>query len=171
VPEAHATVYVTLGSSGPGALLNMVLQALEGLPVRVLASTAGAVAPSPLPANARVAAYLPGDAAAARAQLVVCNGGSLTAQQALGAGVPVLGLASNMDQFLNMAPIEAAGAGLTLRADRISTASIRAACRRLLGSSAATAAARRLQPSLHPRTSTTEAFDAAVTRLGVRRPV
>lgn len=171
VPEAHAIIYVTLGSSGPGALLNMVLQALEGLPVRVLASTAGAPAPSPLPVNARVAAYLPGDAAAARAQLVVCNGGSLTAQQALSAGVPVLGLASNMDQFLNMAPIEAAGAGITLRADRISTTSIRAACQRLLGSSAATASARQLQPLLHPTTSITEAFEVAAARLGVRQPL
>lgn len=169
VPEGHATVYVTLGSSGPGALLKMVLQALEGLPVRVLASTAGAPAPSPLPANARVAAYLPGDAAAARAQLVVCNGGSLTAQQALSAGVPVLGLASNMDQFLNMAPIEGAGAGVTLRADRISSASIRAACQRLLGSGVATASARQLQPLLHPRTSTAVTFEAAVARLGVRQ--
>lgn len=169
VPSGHATVYVTLGSSGPGALLNMVLQALDGLPVRVLASTAGALAPSPLPANSRVATYLPGDAAAARAQLVVCNGGSLTAQQALSAGVPVLGLASNMDQFLNMAPIEVAGAGVTLRADRISSASIRAACQHLLRSSAAAAAAKRLQPLLQPKTSTAAAFDAVIARLGLRR--
>ena len=169
LPSGHATVYVTLGSSGPGALLNMVLQALDGLPVRVLASTAGAPAPSTLPANARVAAYLPGDAAAARAQLVVCNGGSLTAQQALSAGVPVLGLASNMDQFLNMAPIEAAAAGITLRADRISPASIRAACQRLLGSSAAVASARQLQPLLHPAPSTAVAFDTVIARLGVQR--
>jgi len=169
VPEGHATLYVTVGSSGRAALLAAVLQALDGLPMRVLASSAGAPLPAAPPANARVAPYLPGDAAAARAQLVICNGGSLTAQQALAAGVPVLGLCSNMDQFLNMAPLEAAGAGLTLRADRISPAAIRAACERLLGSATAVQAAKRLQPLLlrPPQESITAVFDAAVARLGV----
>ena len=165
VPEGHATVYVTLGSSGPADLLALVLKALDGLPIRVLASAAGAPPPPHVPANARVAAYLPGDAAAARSQLVVCNGGSLTAQQALAAGVPLLGLASNMDQFLNMAPVEAAGAGLTLRADRLSAALIRQACQRLLASSAATLAAKRLQPLLVPAVPVADAFEAAVARV------
>ena len=168
VPARHDTVYVTLGSSGPGALLALVLQALDGLPVRVLASTAGAPLPERPPANARLAAYLPGDAAAARARLVVCNGGSLTAQQALAAGVPVLGLASNMDQFLNMAPITAAGAGQTLRADRINAAAIRVACQQLLASGAASDAARRIQPLLTPTPSIGESFDLAVAKVRAR---
>lgn len=164
----HDTVYVTLGSSGPAALLNLVLQALDGLPVRVLASTAGAALPERSPANARLAAYLPGDAAAARARLVICNGGSLTTQQALAAGVPVLGLASNMDQFLNMAPIVAAGAGQTLRADRISAAAIRSACQLLLASGAASDAARRIQPLLTPTPSIGDSFDLAVAKVRAR---
>lgn len=176
VPAQHDTVYVTLGSSGPGALLAMVLQALDGLPIRVLASTAGAPLPDDPPANARLAPYLPGDAATARSSLVICNGGSLTAQQALAAGVPVLGLASNMDQFLNMAPITAAGAGQTLRADRISAAAIRAACQQLLASRVATDAARRIQPLLMPTPTRTptqtpsigESFDRAVAKLRAR---
>ena len=165
VAAQHSTVYVTLGSSGPQALLAQVLQALDGLPLRVLASSAGAPVPQSLPGNVRAAPYLPGDAAAARSQLVICNGGSLTAQQALAAGVPVLGLASNMDQFLNMAPIEAAGAGRLLRADRASSGAIRAACQDLLADGAATTAARRLQPLLHPSVSVGQAFDRLVARL------
>lgn len=165
MPDAQATVYATLGSSGPVALLSMVLQALDGLPLRVLASTAGAMMPSQLPGNARVAPYLPGDAAAARSQLVICNGGSLTTQQALAAGVPVLGLASNMDQFLNMAPLEASGAGLTLRADRVNPAAIRAACQRLLASAEASAAARRLQALFAQQPSVSETFDRVAARL------
>ena len=164
VPQGQATVYVTLGSSGPAALLATVLQALQGMPLRVLASTAGAPTPPGLSDNVRAAPYLPGDAAAACSQLVICNGGSLTTQQALAAGVPVLGLASNMDQFLNMAPIEAAGAGRTLRADRVSPALIRAACQQLLASDAAAAAARRLQPLLQPSLSIAEVFDRLVDR-------
>jgi UDP:flavonoid glycosyltransferase YjiC (YdhE family) len=142
------SVYVSLGSSGPPALLSTVLAALEGLPLQVIASTAGAPMPRHVPANARVAAYLPGDAATQRASLVVCNGGSLTVQQALSTGVPVLGLASNMDQFMNMEVIEAAGAGKVLRIDRLSVASIRAACQELLQSPVYGAAARGLRSAL-----------------------
>ncbi|MDD5328894.1 MAG: glycosyltransferase, partial [Sulfuricella sp.] len=71
-----------------------------------------------------------------RAQLVICNGGSPTSQQALAAGVPVLGIAGNLDQFLNMQAVEARGAGLCLRADRATPIAIRHATTRLLGNPA-----------------------------------
>ena len=103
--------------------------------------------------------------AAASAQLVVCNGGSLAVQQALAAGVPVLGLAANMDQFLNMAPIVASGAGRLLRTDRLSVAAVRQACEALLAEPAAKAAAARLQPLLRLRQTPGEMFDAVVRRL------
>lgn len=54
-------------------------------------------------------AYLPGNQAAARADLVVCNGGSPTTFQALSEGVPVLGIPGNLDQFLNMHYLERYG--------------------------------------------------------------
>ena len=164
------TVYVTLGSSGPPAALALVLAALDGLPLRVIASSAGAPLPSHIPANARVATYLPGDQAVAVAQLVVCNGGSLAVQQALAAGVPVLGLASNMDQFLNMAPIVAAGAGQLLRTDRLNEGLVRQACQALLQSPAAKAAALRLQPLLRPTLTPGQVFDQAVRRLSGLAP-
>jgi UDP:flavonoid glycosyltransferase YjiC (YdhE family) len=97
---------------------------------------------------------------------MISNGGSLGTQQALAAGIPTLALASNMDQFLNMAPLEAAGAGLTLRADRLSVARIRSAAEQLLRSTAAPAAASRLQPQLlAAATGVAQAFDAAAQRL------
>lgn len=169
VPADTTEVYVTLGSSGPRTMLSAALQALAPLPVRVIASSAGAEAPPDLPANARIAPYLPGDAAAARSRLVVCNGGSLTVQQALAVGVPVLGLASNMDQFLNMAPIEAAGAGLTLRADRATPADIRAACLALLGDPAHVAAARGLQRRMQPDPAVGAKLTALASRLVAKR--
>lgn len=160
------SVYVTLGSSGHAGLLPMILEALQDLPVRVIASTAGAPAPAGVPANARLAPYLPGDEAARRSRLMISNGGSLGTQQALAAGIPTLALASNMDQFLNMAPLEAAGAGLTLRADRLSVARIRDAAEQLLRSTAAPAAASRLQPQLLTAAAgVAQAFDAAARRL------
>ncbi|NGZ88478.1 glycosyltransferase [Duganella aceris] len=132
LPAARQVVYVTLGSSGQGALLPKVLQALAPLPVTVIAATAGMVDPGLLPSNARAAAYLPGMMAAQRAALVICNGGSPTSQQALTAGVPVLGIAGNLDQYLNMHGVLAAGAGALLRSDRLNEEQLRDTALRLL---------------------------------------
>jgi UDP:flavonoid glycosyltransferase YjiC (YdhE family) len=131
LPEARM-VYVTLGSSGKGALLHKVLQALAPLPISVIAATAGTVESGAWPANARVAPYLPGVLAAQRASLVICNGGSPTSQQALAAGVPVLGIAGNLDQYLNMHGVVATGAGALLRSDRLDGGSLRDSALRLL---------------------------------------
>ena len=158
-------VYVALGSSGPGDALALVLAALSDQPVRVMAATAGRPAPAMVPVNARVFDYLPGEQAAARAALVVCNGGSLAVQQALAAGVPVLGIASNMDQFLNMGPVVEAGAGRQLRADRLTVATLRSACQALLQSPAARAAAQRLQAGMRGLPDPAQVFDAAAQRL------
>ena len=132
LPTDKPIIYLTLGSSGAASLLPTVLQSLADLSVTVIASTAGANLPGPPPSNACVADYLPGTEAASRAQLVVCNGGSLTSQQALAAGVPVLGIASNMDQFMNMEAVVKAGAGVMLRADRLDSKSIQAAVKNAL---------------------------------------
>jgi UDP:flavonoid glycosyltransferase YjiC (YdhE family) len=125
-------VYVTLGSSGQGGLLPQVLQALAPLPVTVIAATAGNVDVGVLPDNALVADYLPGELAAARSRLVICNGGSPTSQQALAAGVPVLGIAGNLDQYLNMDGVLRAGAGALLRSDRLAEEPLREAALQLL---------------------------------------
>ena len=137
-------VYVTLGSSGQGQLLPRVLRALAPLPVTVLAATAGTIRVDAVPPNAFVAPFLPGDAAARRASLVICNGGSPTSQQALTAGVPVIGIAGNLDQFLNMHGITGAGAGLLLRADRFQETTLRHAATRMLDDGQARLAARQL---------------------------
>ncbi len=132
LPADRPVVYVTLGSSGRSDLLPVVLEALAGLPLTVIAATAGRVALPRVPANAFVADFLPGEAAAARARLVICNGGSPTTQQALAAGVPVLGIPSNLDQYLNMQAVVAAGAGHLLRAGQTSAPAVNAAASALL---------------------------------------
>lgn len=111
----RSLVYVSLGSSGPLGVLQNVLDGLAVLPVDVIASTTGRAEALRVPANARVAELLPGDQACALADLVVCNGGSPGTYQALALGKPVIGLATNMDQFLNMAAVEDAGCGRLLR--------------------------------------------------------
>lgn len=144
IPRERPILYVTLGSSGQARLLPAVLEALAALPVTVLLAGGGHPLPDPPPPNLLAAEYLPGLEAARLAQLVICNGGSPTSHQALAAGVPVLGLPSNLDQFLNMQAVEACGAGRLLRADRADTGSIRSAVERLLASRPHTEAARHI---------------------------
>jgi UDP:flavonoid glycosyltransferase YjiC (YdhE family) len=146
VPADRPVVYLSMGSSGDGRLLPTMVGALSRLPVTLLVATAGAAMPPAVPSNVLAAPYLPGLQACARSTLVVCNGGNLTAYQAAAAGVPVLGVAGNLDQFLNMAAFEAVGAGLTLRADRLSAAALSAAAERMLAEPAH-GAARALQES------------------------
>jgi UDP:flavonoid glycosyltransferase YjiC (YdhE family) len=114
----------------------MALSVLSGLPVTVIAATAGKIDLADVPGNAFVADYLPLDRAVQRSRLVICNGGSLTTYQALASGVPILGLCTNMDQLLNMNAIERLGAGLSLRAARVSTDQLLASTRKLLESPA-----------------------------------
>lgn len=144
LPSGPPIVYVTLGSSGQAGLLPMLLATLGRLKVTALVSTAGAPLPSSAPENVHLAAYLPGEAAVRMASLVICNGGSPGTHQALAHGVPVIGLASNLDQYLNMAAIEKTGAGHCLRASACNENSLHAAISRLLDDPAAHEAARRL---------------------------
>jgi len=134
VTDTKPIIYVTLGSSGKQDCLPIVLRALANIDASVLLSTAGHDLPSELPTNVFAAPYLPGDRAVARAALVISNGGSTTGYQALAGGVPALGIASNLDQFLAMTAIAASGAGILLRAGSLKEAIVRDATARILSS-------------------------------------
>jgi UDP:flavonoid glycosyltransferase YjiC (YdhE family) len=125
-------VYVTLGSSGDVAVLPTVLEGLRGLPIRCMLATAGRTLPGPVPENFVVTDYVPGEVVASRALFVVTNGGSSTGYQALAAGVPVLGIPSNLDQYLAMQAITRVGAGITVRSGGITKDQVRKAAVRLL---------------------------------------
>lgn len=136
-PGEDPLAYVTMGSSGDPRLLAALVPVLEEAGYRVALATAGKPVPANLAsARVRVFDFLPGDQLCRLSQLVVCNGGSPTTNQALKHGVPVLGLARNMDQLLNMQAIESYGAGLTLRADRAHSQPLRRAVVRLAADSA-----------------------------------
>ena len=68
----------------------------------------------------------------------------MTTYQALTVGVPVLGICSNMDQLLNMNSVQALGAGISLRAGRVTLSEMRAAVKALLEKPAYKDAAGRL---------------------------
>jgi UDP:flavonoid glycosyltransferase YjiC (YdhE family) len=154
IDEPGDRVYVTMGSSGDVRALDAVLEALGGLSLPAMVATAGrGGADHKRWTRARFFDFLPGDRMAAASRFVVCNGGSPTVQQALMAGVPVLGIPSNMDQMLNMRAVVEAGCGVSVRADHCTVGAVRAAAQRLILQHASfTAAVRRVagQPSAPP---------------------
>jgi UDP:flavonoid glycosyltransferase YjiC (YdhE family) len=112
-------------------VLPTVLAGLDGLPVQGVLATAGRAAPQ-LPANFVATDYVPGEVIAAQARFVVNNGGSATGYQALAAGVPLLGIPSNLDQYLSMQVITQRGAGITLRSGGLHRDEVRRAALQLL---------------------------------------
>lgn len=148
LPEDRPVVFLTLGSSGRADLLPLALEALSRLPVSVVVATAGKIALAAVPANVYVADYLPVDVASRRAQLVICNGGSLTTYHALVNGVPVIGICSNMDQLLNMQALENLGVGIMLRAARTSAEDVFRAANAILGQEAFNRAVRQVGGAL-----------------------
>ncbi len=94
-----------------------ILDALDGLPIRGLATT-GSVAPSAIhaPANVEVHDYLPHDEIMPSASLVIGHGGHSTTMRALAHGLPLLILPLHpvLDQSMIGKAVAAAGAALTL---------------------------------------------------------
>lgn len=135
VPGDRPQIYLTMGSSGDAALLPRIVRALSSLRVSLVVASAGPMLDGGLPENVHVADYLPGIELAQRCRLVICNGGNLTTYQAIAGGAMVLGIAGNLDQFLNMQAVERAGIGRMLRADRLNVLRLRDAVEEMIGDS------------------------------------
>ena len=141
---------MSLGSSGDSRLLGPLLEAIEWLPVTAALATAGRSSGS-VPSNVFTADYLPALKVIDRARLVVSNGGSPAAYQALSRGVPLLGLPSNADQYLMMESVAREGAGVLVRAGAATPRRIRAAIERVLADDRFREAATGLQAEMPPQ--------------------
>jgi MGT family glycosyltransferase len=145
-------VHVTQGtiSNDPAQLLRPTLDALADEPVLVVACTGrsdeGLEALGPLPANARVASYIPYGALLPKTSLVVTNGGFQGVQAVLSHGIPMVTAGESEDKPEVCARLQRTGASIDLATATPEPAAIRAAVRRVLDepsfSSAATALAR-----------------------------
>jgi UDP:flavonoid glycosyltransferase YjiC (YdhE family) len=140
-------IYATLGSSGSVKAVPPVLEALGEMDVDVLFSTAGRFAPKNPPPNVHVVDMIPGDLAARKAAVVVCNGGASTGYQALAEGTPIVGIPSTIDHLLAATAMRDAGAGLLLRAATVTSAKVRAAVERVIHEESFTKAAQRVAES------------------------
>ncbi len=171
LPDDRPIIYATPGSSGRPGMLDAILRAVDGMPIGLIAASAGRAASGPIPSNARVEAYLPGALAASRSTLVISNGGSPTSYQALAAGAPVLGLAGNLDQHLSIGGIVDRGAGLMLRAERARPRAIRRAVEAILGDPSFRRAAAGLAPTFARHDSRSRFLAILERALGPAGPV
>jgi UDP:flavonoid glycosyltransferase YjiC (YdhE family) len=115
-------VYVTFGtmvggSSVEHAVYRAALDAVGGLPIRVLLTVGRATdirALGGIPANVHVEAWVPQSDALAAATMVLCHGGSGTTFGTLAAGLPLVIVPMFADQPANARVVASAGAGLVV---------------------------------------------------------
>ncbi len=168
--DPRPLVYVTLGSSGGVQLLPTIVEVLGRLPVVAVVATAGRIELGELPDNVVARTFVRGSDLAARARLVVSNGGSTTGYQALSEGTPVLGLPSNFDQYLATEVIVRSGAGICVKARQADAGNLRAALTRALSDTELSRAAQGVRERFarHDALATFRAFVAEACQLKAR---
>jgi UDP:flavonoid glycosyltransferase YjiC (YdhE family) len=105
-------VYLNLGSSGNHQILPKLIRALQKKSVDLIVGGLEIKEK-----NIWGAKYLPGLDICRMAQLMICNGGSPSTQQALACGIPVIGICNNLDQILNMHSLQKLNVGSVFRSD------------------------------------------------------
>jgi UDP:flavonoid glycosyltransferase YjiC (YdhE family) len=129
-----------------GRLLGAALEGLDGLPVRVLASSnRGALAVASVPENARLVDWVPYSRAMPACDLVVCHGGHGTVALALAAGCVVVVVPAGGDMNENAARVAWAGVGVRLPRRLCRPRPVRLAVQRALAEPALAARARELR--------------------------
>ncbi|MFE6862303.1 glycosyltransferase [Nocardia sp. NPDC057668] len=146
---ARTVVHVTQGTWNNGDLGQLIAPTLTALRDRtdflVVASTAGSPLPDlPIPANARIADFVPYGHLLPRVDVMITNGGYGGVQQALRRGVPVIVAGETADKPEVAARVAYTGTGIDLRTARPTPAAIAAAVDRILGTPDFRSAAARL---------------------------
>jgi UDP:flavonoid glycosyltransferase YjiC (YdhE family) len=104
---------------GQAEVLPRLVGALGALPVRVLVTLGGVLAPDSVavPDSVTVCGYVPHGPVLPHMSAVVTHAGMSSVATALAAGVPMVCVPQGRDQPLNAARVEELGAGLTVAAD------------------------------------------------------
>jgi UDP:flavonoid glycosyltransferase YjiC (YdhE family) len=143
-PVIHVT-QGTIDNTDPGRLIIPTLRALADLDVLVVATTSGAYVPlEDVPANARVAEFVPYEHLLPMVDVMVTNGGYGGTQRALAQGLPVIVAGDREDKPEVAARVAWTGAGINLRTGTPSPADIRAAVQKVLTDPSYRKAAERL---------------------------
>ena len=129
-------VYLTFGTVfSEYDLFSAALAGISELGIGVVVTVGHDGDPAALgrqPANVVIERYIPQTQLLPLCDVVASHAGSGTMLAALALGIPQLCLPQRADQFLNAEAIASAGAGLTIPPDRVDTATVARAIRRLL---------------------------------------
>jgi hypothetical protein len=163
-------VLVTQGTVANRDFGQLVGPALQGLAEEkdliVMVTTGGQPAesiPVEIPANARVAAFLPYEYVLPKIDLLITNGGYGTVNMALARGVPIISAGLTEDKEEVSAHVQWSGAGIDLRTNQASPEAVRQAARQILDSSAYRYRARELAQEFARHDTEAELLDLLET--------
>ena len=163
-------VHVTQGTIRPDMteLVAPAVRALAADDVLVVVTTGGpsaadvaAAVGAPLPANVRVAPFVPYDLLDAHADVVVTNGGYTGVTIALHHGVPLVQAGDTEEKGEIAARIHWSGVGVRLGTTRPTDDAVGAAVRRVLSEPAFREAAGRVAAEMAPHHAASEGADPA----------
>jgi UDP:flavonoid glycosyltransferase YjiC (YdhE family) len=164
----RATVYLTMGSTGPLARMKEVAQQLLGMGMQVVCTTATANSASwSDDPHFHAVRYCPGSLLCGVASVVVCHAGNGTIYQALAHGVPVVGVPEFHDQEFNMQQVEALGLGLRARPGRRLAENVAIAVRAVLDDRTYRQRAQALQRVLQSKNGSETAAGAILRFMGM----
>jgi UDP:flavonoid glycosyltransferase YjiC (YdhE family) len=128
--DERPLVYLTFGSvaaafPSAAAAYRNALEAVAGLPVRVLLTVGRELELGPVPANVHVERWVPQADVLGHAAAVVCHGGSGTTLGGLAAGLPLVVVPLFADQPHNGVRVATVGAGVVASLDGIRGAILR----------------------------------------------
>ncbi|MDO9104318.1 MAG: glycosyltransferase [Methylovulum sp.] len=127
LPNDKPIVFVTLGSSGDNSLLPMIIKTLSQMPVTVICATLKKTTIDKDYPNVFLAEFLPAEMVVKKSDIVICNGGSPMIYQSLVENKAIIGIPSNLDQYLMMSLIKEANRGYLIRAGQANPLLIREA--------------------------------------------
>jgi MGT family glycosyltransferase len=162
VEDAHRRqipiVLVTQGTMAtrPSELIIPALHGLSDHNALVIVTTPNALAASDVPANARVATFIPYHLAMPLLSLVVTNGGYGGVQMALRFGVPLVVAGGSEEKPEIAARVAWCGAGVDLRTGKPSARKVKAAVKRVLATPSFASKAREMSQHMQRRNAATE---------------
>ena len=167
-PIVHVT-QGTIDNHDLGRLIRPTIEALADDDVQVIVSMGGRPADNlgAVPANVRVASFLPYDILLPRTSVYVTNGGYGGVQHALSCGVPLVVAGSTEDKPEVAARVAWSGAGIDLRSGSPKSSAVGAAVRDILTNSAYSARARAIADDMaktNAAATVAAALEGAVVR-------
>jgi len=164
-PVVHVT-QGTIDNSDLGRLVGPTIQGLADADVLVVATTCGRPAsaiPGTIPANTRIADFIPHAELLPRIQVMITNGGYGGVQQALANGVPLIVAGDTEDKPEVAARVAWSGTGIDLRSGQPTPQAIRRAVDTILSNTSYRDKAKQMAEEI----AGTSALDAVTAELEV----